>query len=126
MTPWTFDIKFPLNTQFTFGSLTFTAREDRDLNMLPLGPAPEHPAPVPLSTSGGACSGLDPFTELYIRTAKLVRSISIVTSILPPFTGASSLSSSAKDDHIILMVAPNEDQSCNSQWISHYWDIIGI
>jgi hypothetical protein len=35
MTPWSFDVKFPLGTQFTFGSLTFTAEEDGDLKMLP-------------------------------------------------------------------------------------------
>jgi hypothetical protein len=40
MAPWTFDIKFPHGTQLTFGSLTFTAREDGDLKMLLSGPAP--------------------------------------------------------------------------------------
>jgi hypothetical protein len=30
-------MKFPLSTRFTFGSLTFAAREDRDLKMLPQG-----------------------------------------------------------------------------------------
>jgi hypothetical protein len=35
MTPWTFDMKFPLGTQFTFGSLTFAVEEDRDFKMLP-------------------------------------------------------------------------------------------
>jgi hypothetical protein len=37
MTPWTFDIEFPLGTQFTFGSLLFTVWEDGDLKMLPQG-----------------------------------------------------------------------------------------
>jgi hypothetical protein len=82
MAPWTFDIKFLLGTQFTFGSLTFAVGEDEDLKMLPPGSAPEHPAPAPLSTSGGACSGLDPFAGLYIRTVKFIRGIPIVTSIL--------------------------------------------
>jgi hypothetical protein len=45
--PWTFDVKFPLGTRFTFGSLTFAAGEDGDLKMLPAGPTPEHPAPAP-------------------------------------------------------------------------------
>jgi hypothetical protein len=80
MTPWTFDTKIPLNTQFTFGSLTFVVGKDEDLKMLPPGPAPEHPTPAPLSTSGSNCSGLDPFAGLYIRTTKLVRGIPIVTS----------------------------------------------
>jgi hypothetical protein len=105
--------------------------------MLPLGSAPEHPTPAPSSASGGACSGLDPFAGLHIRTAKLVRVIPIVTSTLRPFIGASSSSSSAsspgrdssddypeigvstygnsaEDGRLILMVAPNRDRSCNS------------
>jgi hypothetical protein len=82
MAPWTFDIKFPLSTQFTFGSLTFAMGEDRDLEMLPPQLAPKHPAPTPSSTSGGACSSLDSFVGLYIRTTKLIWGIPIVTSIL--------------------------------------------
>jgi hypothetical protein len=130
-------MKFPLGTQFTFGSLTFAAGEDGDLKMLPLGPVPEHPTPAPSSASGGAYSGLDPFAGLYIRTAKLVRGIPIVTSTLRPFIRASSSSSlasspgrdssddyleieasacgnSVEDDRLILMVAPNGDRSRNS------------
>jgi hypothetical protein len=95
MSPWTFDIKFPLGTQFIFGSLTFAAGEDGDLKMLAPGPMPEHPTLAPSSTSDGVCSGSDPFAGLYIRTAKLVRSIPIVTSTLRPLTGASGSSSSA-------------------------------
>jgi hypothetical protein len=105
--------------------------------MLPPGLVPEHPTPAPSSTSGGACSGLDPFAGLYIRTAKLVWGILIMTSTLWPFIGASSSSSlalspgrgssddypeigasacgnSAEDGCLILMVAPNGDQSRNS------------
>jgi hypothetical protein len=37
MAPWTFDVKFPLGTRFTFGSLTFATGEDEDLKMLPQG-----------------------------------------------------------------------------------------
>jgi hypothetical protein len=68
MSPWMFDVKFPLNTQFTFGSLTFAVGEDGDLRMLPPGPAPERlasvdgQAPWSLVTSSisvGASSGLD-------------------------------------------------------------------
>jgi hypothetical protein len=87
MAPWNFDVKFPLDTQFTFGSLTFVAGEDGDLKMLPPVTVPEHPAPAPSSTSDGTCSGLDPFTGLYVRTAKLVRGILIVMSTLRPFIG---------------------------------------
>jgi hypothetical protein len=93
MAPWSFDVKFPLGTQFTFGSLTFVAGEDGHLKMLTSGTAPEHH--VPSSTSGCTCSGSDPFAGLYIRTAKLVRGILIVTSTLRPFVGVSSSSSSA-------------------------------
>jgi hypothetical protein len=105
--------------------------------MLPLGPPPEHPTPAPLSTSGGACLGLDPLVGLYIRTTKLVQGILIVTSTVRPFTGAPSSSSSAsspsrdssddypkigasacgnsaEDSCLILMVTPNGDRSCNS------------
>jgi hypothetical protein len=32
-----FDVKFPYDTQFTFGSLTFAAGEDENLMMLPQG-----------------------------------------------------------------------------------------
>jgi hypothetical protein len=35
MAPWTFNVKFPRGTQFTFGSLTFAAGENEDLEMLP-------------------------------------------------------------------------------------------
>jgi hypothetical protein len=105
--------------------------------MLPPGPVLEHPTSAPSSTSDDICSGLDPFAGLYIRIAKLVRGISIVMSTLRPFTGAPSSSSSAsspsrdssdnyleirvsacgnsiEDSRLILMVAPNGDQSRNS------------
>jgi hypothetical protein len=136
MAPWNFDMKFPLDIQFTFGALTFAAGEDRDLKMLLPGPAPEHPTPAPSSASGGACSDLDPFVGLYICTVKLAQGIPIVTYTLQPFIGASSSSSSSSspgrdssDDYpeiganacgnstedgcLILMVAPNGDWSCN-------------
>jgi hypothetical protein len=137
MPPWTFDMKFPLGTQFTFRSLTFAVGEDKDLKMLPPGPTPEHPTPAPSSTLSGVCSSLDPFAGLYIHTVKLIRGISIVMSTLRSFIGAPSSSSSAsspnrdssddypeigvsacgnsaEDNHLILMVAPNGDQSHNS------------
>jgi hypothetical protein len=105
--------------------------------MLPPGPALEHPTSAPSSTSDGICLGLDPFAGLYIRIAKLVQGIPIVTSTLRPFTGAPSSSSSVsspsrdssdnyleisvsacgnsiEDIRLILMVAPNGDQSRNS------------
>jgi hypothetical protein len=141
-----FNIKFPLGTQFTFGSLMFAVGEDGELRMLPPEPALEHrtladgQAPWSLmtsSTSGGDCSGLDPFTRLYIRTTKIVRGISVVMSTLRPLAGASSSSSSAaspdqdsSDDypkirisacgdsvgegHLIFMVALNRDPSHNN------------
>jgi hypothetical protein len=137
MTPWSFDVKFPLITQFTFGSLTFIAGENGGLKMLPLRIASEHPTPTPSSTSGGTCSGSDPFVGLYIRTAKVVRGIPIMTSTLWPFVGVSSSSSSTsspdrdsssdyseigasacgnstEDGRLILMVAPDGDQVRNS------------
>jgi hypothetical protein len=70
MTPWTFDVKFPLGIKFTFGSLTFAAGEDGDLRMLPLGEATEHTAPSSASSETQADSGF--FDGPYIRTVKLV------------------------------------------------------
>jgi hypothetical protein len=93
MTPWTFDVKFPCGTQFTFRSLTFAIGKDGNLRMLPPGPAPECLAPtygqapcflVISSTTGGACSGLNPYAGQHIHTVKLVQGIPIVTSILQP------------------------------------------
>jgi hypothetical protein len=130
-------MKFPLDTQFSFGSLTFVAGEDEDLKMLPPGTAPKHHAPAPSSTSGGTCSGSNPFVGLYIRTAKLVWGIPIMTSTLRPFVGASSLTSSTsspdrdlsndypeigasacrnstEDGRLILMVAPDGNRAHNS------------
>jgi hypothetical protein len=112
MEPWTFNIKFTLGTQFTFESLMFVAGEDEDLMMLPPGSAPERLTPVhgqascfsaTSSTSGGACSGLGFYVGCYICTAKLIRGILIMTSILWPLTGASSSSSSA--------ASPDQDSS---------------
>jgi hypothetical protein len=77
MAPCTFDMKFPIGTQFTFGSLSFAIGEDGDLKMLLPGPALEHLTPTPSSMSGSTYSGSDPFAGLYIRTAKLVRGILI-------------------------------------------------
>jgi hypothetical protein len=103
MAPWTFDVKFSYGTQFIFGSLMFVAGKDGNFKMLPSGSAPERLAPVHgqgscfsviSSTSGGACSGLNPYAVLYIRT-KLVRGIPVVTSIHQPSAGASSSSLSA-------------------------------
>jgi hypothetical protein len=105
--------------------------------MLPAWPAPEHLVLASLSASDGSCSGLDPYAELYIRTAKLVRGIPIMTSILRPLAGASCSSSStstpntdsfgdypeiktsayeepAEGGHLILLVAPNGDRSHNN------------
>jgi hypothetical protein len=137
MAHWTFDVKFPLGTRFTFGSLTFAAGEDRGLKMLPPGPAPEHLTPAPSSTSSSTCSGLDPFIGLYIRTTNLVRGMSIMTSTLQtsirtsrssksvsspsrdlsdeyPEIGASACGKSAEDSRLIFMVAPNGDRSSNN------------
>jgi hypothetical protein len=135
MAPWTFDVKFPLDTKFTFGSLTFAAGEDRDLRMLSPGEATEHTAPS--SASSGTQANSDFFDGLYIRTAELVRGIPVVTTILWPCAGASSSFSSALSSdqgsfedypeirvstcgsfadisHLIFMVAANKDQPRHS------------
>jgi hypothetical protein len=135
MAPWTFDVKFPRGTEFTFGSLAFVAGEDGDLRMLPPGEATEHTAPSSASSETQVDSDL--FDGSYIRTVKLVRGIPVVTTILRPCAGASSSSSSAlssdqgsSEDYseigvstcgssadisrLICMVAPNEDQPRHS------------
>jgi hypothetical protein len=143
MAPTTLNVKFPLGTPFTFSSLTFVVGEDGELRMMPPGPAPRASGwtssmvLATSSTSGGAYSGLDPFAGLYIRTAKIIRGILVLTSTLRPLARASSLSSSAaspdqdsSDDYpeigvsayrdsageglLIFMVAPNGDLSHNS------------
>jgi hypothetical protein len=132
MTPWMFDVKFSRGTQLTFGSLTSTTGEDKNLSMLPVGRAlecltPEHGKdschPPTSSTSGGAYKGLD--------------SCPATSSILWPWAGASDPSSStaspdqdSSDDYpkiristcvdstgegrLIFMVAPIRDPSHNS------------
>jgi hypothetical protein len=103
--------------------------------MLPPGEATEHTAPSSASNETQADS--DFFDGPYIRTAKLVRGIPVVTTILRPCAGASSSSSSAmssdqesSEDYpeigvstyrssadisrLIYMVAPNEDQARHS------------
>jgi hypothetical protein len=135
MAPWTFDIKFPRGTEFTFGSLTFAAGEDGDLRMLPPGEATEHI--VTSSASSETKAESDLFDGSYICTVKLVRGIPVVMTILHPCAGAASSSpsalssdqgsskdypeigvntceSSASTRRLICMVAPNEDQPCHS------------
>jgi hypothetical protein len=135
MAPWTFDIKFPHGTEFTFGSLTFAAGEDGDLRMLPPGEAVEHIALSSASSETQVESDL--FDGPYIRTVKLIRGIPVMTSILRPCVGAASSSpsalssdqgssknypkigvntceSSASTSRLICMVAPNEDQPRHS------------
>jgi hypothetical protein len=105
--------------------------------MLPPGPAPEHMAPTSSSASGRSRVGSDRCVENYIRTAKIVRGIPVVTSILRLLAGASSLSrlastpdsdssndypkirasaygEPAKDGRFIYMVTPNSDRSSNT------------
>jgi hypothetical protein len=93
MAPWTFDIKFPHGTEFTFGSLTFAAGEDGDLRMLPPGEAVEHIALSSASSETQVESDL--FDGPYIRTVKLIRGIPVMTSILWPCIRAASSSPSA-------------------------------
>jgi hypothetical protein len=79
MTPCTFNVKFPYGTQFIFGSFMFATGEDENLKLLTRGPPPKHLALVygqapyllaSTSTSGGACSGLNPYAGLYHRATK--------------------------------------------------------
>jgi hypothetical protein len=81
LTPWTFSVKFPYDTQFTFGSLIFTVGEDENLKLLTQGPAPKLLAPVygqapyllaSSSTSGSTCLGLNPYAGPYHHAAKTI------------------------------------------------------
>jgi hypothetical protein len=125
MAPWTFDVKFPRGTEFTFGSLTFTAGEDGDLRMLPLGEVTEHTALSSASSETQADS--DFFDGPYIRTVKLVRpcagASSSSSSALSsdqgssedyPEIGVSTCGSFADISRLICMVTPNEDQPRHS------------
>jgi hypothetical protein len=112
MTPWTFNIKFSYNTQFTFGSLMFAAGKDGNLELLTRCLAPECLTPVygqppylPTSTSisGGAHSGLNPSAGPYHRTAKTTQGILTRAPIFQPFIVTSSSSTSA--------VSPNQDST---------------
>jgi hypothetical protein len=145
MSSRTFNIKFSCDTQLTFRSLTFAVGEDGDLKMMPPGPAPEHLALTSSSTSGRSYGGSSRCAGNYIRTAKIVQGIPIVTSILRPLAEASSSSTSvsitdldSSDDYpeieanacgesakgrcFIYMVAPNGDRSSNT---SSRYPIIG-
>jgi hypothetical protein len=136
MAPKTFAVKFSCGTQLTLRSLTFAAGEDGDLKMLPLGPA-QYLALASSSALGGSCSGSDLCAESYIRTAKTIWGIPVVTSIIRPLVGASSpttmsltLDPDSSDDYpeirastygepgeggcLICMVAPNDDRSNNT------------
>jgi hypothetical protein len=76
MAPCVFETKFPYYTPFLFGTLMFTTGEDGTLVLLTqglaqshhesiYGDAPYYPAvPLATSTSGGASSGLNPWTGL--------------------------------------------------------------
>jgi hypothetical protein len=137
MTSRTFHVKFSYDTQLTFGSLNFATGEDGDLKMMPSGPAPEHLALTSSSASGRSCVGSGHCVGNYIYTAKIIRGISVVTSILRPLAGTSSSSTAAsnldsdlsddypeigvsacgeptKDGLFIYMVAPNGDRSSNT------------
>jgi hypothetical protein len=133
----TFDVKFPCGTQLTFGSLIFVTEGNRELNMLPPGPAPGHLAWMSSSTSGRSYARPDRCARSYIRTAKIIRGILVVTSTLRPLVRASVSSTSAstpdsdsaddyleieasaygepvQDGRFIYMVVPNGDRTSNT------------
>jgi hypothetical protein len=109
MAPWTFSVKFPYDTQFTFESLMFAAGEDGNLKLLTQGPAPKRLTPVyeapyllaRSSTSGGACSGLNPYVRPYHRAARTTQGIVIGAPIFQPLartSRSSTLASSPDQD----------------------------
>jgi hypothetical protein len=133
----TFAVKFPYGTQLTFGSLIFATERNRELKMLPPGPAPGHLAQMSSSTSGKSCAGPDRCAGSYICTTKIIRGIPVVTSTLRPLVRASDSSTSAstpdsdsaddyleigastygepvQDGRFIYMVVPNGDRISNT------------
>jgi hypothetical protein len=89
------------------------------------------------SVSGKSCVGLGRCAGSYIRTAKIIQGISVVTSILRPLVGASGSFTSAstpdsdsaddypeigvnacrepaQDNRFIYMVAPHGDRTSNT------------
>jgi hypothetical protein len=93
MAPGIFSVKFPYDTQFTFGSLMFAVREDGNLELLTHGPTLKQLALVyghapylsaSSSTSGGACSDLNPYAGPYHPAAKTTQGILIGAPIFQP------------------------------------------
>jgi hypothetical protein len=124
MAPWTFSIMFPCGTQFIFRSLMFTAGEDGNLELLTQGPVPKHLVPVygktphypaNSSTSGGACSGMNPYAEPYYLTAMTSQEILIEVTISESLAGTSSSS---------LGVSPDRDSTEDYPEIggNFYWN----
>ncbi len=103
MAPWTFNIKFSYDTQFTFGSLMFAVVKDENLELLTRCLAPERLTlvygqppylPASTSTSGGARSDLNPYPGSYHRAAKTTPGIPIGAPIFQSLAGTSSSSTS--------------------------------
>jgi hypothetical protein len=106
MAPRAFKVKSPYSTQFFFGMLMFTAREDRTLELLTRGPTPNHyeqiygEAPYYLADSSttlapnGGCSGLNQYAGPYYLVAMMSQGYPIGTPISGPSTGTSSSTSS--------------------------------
>jgi hypothetical protein len=80
MAPWVYDEKFPMGTQFLFGTLLFATREDGNLELqvggqapsqwaLIYGEAPYYPANLlttTTSTSDGPYLGMNPCVGPYL------------------------------------------------------------
>jgi hypothetical protein len=112
MAPWTFSVKFPCDTQFTFGSFMFVVRKDGNLELLTWGPAPEcltqiygQPPYLPMSssTSGGARTGLNPYAGLYHHAIVTTQGILIKAPIFQPSARTLSYYSS--------VVSPDQDST---------------
>jgi hypothetical protein len=118
------------------GDLKVLPLEDA-LEHLVLVHGPDPCSPANSSASNSAYLGSDPYAGLFLHTIKIAQGIPVMTSILQPSAGASSSSSSTaspgydstndylkikgstswnygKEGHMICMVVPNENPSCNS------------
>jgi hypothetical protein len=117
MTPWVYNEKFPVGTQFLFGTLMFNVGEDENLELKVRGLPPRQWAPIYgeapygrtgpsstiTSTSDDICSALNPYAGSYILATMTSQGYPIRVPIFQPSPGtSSSTSSGASTDRDVI------------------------